>query len=288
MKNLIEKSTLYIVATPIGNLKDITLRALDVLQGVDCIAAEDTRQSGKLLKHYGVTTPAVALHEHNERQFAQHIIDKILSGESWALISDAGTPLISDPGYYLISQALSQGLHIVPVPGVSSVITALCASGLPTDRFAFEGFLPPKQQGRRKLFAELARETRTLIFFESPHRIKAALEDMEFVLGTERSVVFARELTKTFETIRSQPLGQLRKWLEQDPNQQKGEMVLLLPPEISSVQNRVIEQEGERVLRILLDQLPVKQAVSLAVDITGVKKNVLYQMALRFKSNSGV
>jgi len=283
MKNLIEKNTLYVVATPIGNLKDITFRALEVLQTVDCIAVEDTRQSGKLLKHFAINTPTHALHEHNERLVAQHIIDKISAGEVWALISDAGTPLVSDPGYHLIKLAREQGVRVVPVPGPSAVIAALSVSGLPTDRFAFEGFLPAKQQARRKLLETLARDSRTLIFFESPHRILACLEDMERVLGEDRPLVFARELTKTFETLRQDSIANLRQWVQQDPNQQKGEMVLLLPAYTDPEQQVRESEQAERILRILLSELPHKQAVSLAVKLTGLKKNTLYDMALKFK-----
>lgn len=283
MKTLLEKNTLYVVATPIGNLKDITHRALEVLSAVDRIAAEDTRQSGKLLKHYGIATPCTALHEHNERIIASDIIDKIKAGETWALISDAGTPLISDPGYYLISLAVEQEIRVVPIPGVSAVLAALSAAGLPTDRFAFEGFIPAKQGPRIKMLQRLANESRTLVFFESPHRIVASVRDMEEVLGPERVLVLARELTKTFETIRKDTLSGLRQWIEADPNQQKGEMVLLLPAKKTKGQEPEEHLEAQRILQILLNQLPVKQAVSLATEITGLKKNTLYDMALKIK-----
>lgn len=198
-----EGPTLYIVPTPIGNLADITQRAIEVLSNVDIIAAEDTRHTGKLLSHFNIQTKTFALHDHNEQQKAQVLVEKLLSGQSIALVSDAGTPLISDPGYHLVTKCRQAGVRVVPLPGACAVITALSASGLPSDRFSFEGFLPPKSKGRKDKFLEIASVERTCIFYESPHRILDSLQDMLDVLGSEREVVLARELTKTFETIQA-------------------------------------------------------------------------------------
>lgn len=198
-----EQGTLYIVPTPIGNLGDITERAVQVLSQVDLIAAEDTRHTGRLLSHLNISTRTFALHDHNEQQKAQVLAEKLSQGQSIALVSDAGTPLISDPGYHLVNQCRAAGLRVVPLPGACAVIAALSASGLPSDRFSFEGFLPPKSKGRRDKFLELAKVERTCIFYESPHRIMDSLDDMLAILGEERQVVLARELTKTFETIQA-------------------------------------------------------------------------------------
>ncbi len=220
-----EGATLYIVPTPIGNLGDITQRALDVLAQVDVIAAEDTRHTGKLLAHFNIQTKTFALHDHNEQHKAQALVDKLLSGQSIALVSDAGTPLISDPGYHLVNQCRQAGVKVVPLPGACAVITALSASGLPSDRFSFEGFLPAKSKGRKDKFLEIAKVERTCIFYESPHRINESLQDMLEILGPDRQVVLARELTKTFETIQGLPLGELIEWINQDENRKRGEMV---------------------------------------------------------------
>ncbi|HAS7981716.1 TPA: 16S rRNA (cytidine(1402)-2'-O)-methyltransferase [Vibrio cholerae] len=217
---------LYIVPTPIGNLGDITQRALDVLASVDMIAVEDTRHTGKLLAHFNISTKTFALHDHNEQQKAQVLVDKLLSGLSIALVSDAGTPLISDPGYHLVTQCRQAGVKVVPLPGPCAVITALSASGLPSDSFSFEGFLPAKSKARKDKLLEIAKVSRTCIFYESPHRICESLQDMLDVLGGEREVVLARELTKTFETIQGMPLAELITWIAEDDNRKKGEMVL--------------------------------------------------------------
>lgn len=278
----IEKGVLYIVATPIGNLGDMTARAIDVLRAVDVIAAEDTRHSLPLLRHFGIKTPLLAFHEHNEREVGPAIIRRLQEGQAVALISDAGTPLISDPGYQLVRLARDQGVKVSPVPGASALIAALSVAGLPTDRFVFEGFLPARAAARRERLKQLRGETRTLVFYESSHRIVEALRDMAEVFGAQREAVLVRELTKRFETVRGDSLGNLCRWVQEDADQQKGEFVLLVhgaPP----VEEDAMQAEAERVLRVLLEELPVKQAVSIAVRLTGLKKNLLYQQAVRMQ-----
>ncbi len=271
--------TLYVVATPIGNLGDMSARAIAVLQQVDLIAAEDTRHSGPLLQHFGITTSCIACHDHNEREIAAGLVARIAAGESIALISDAGTPLISDPGYHLVRTAREAGVAVVPVPGASAVIAALSVSGLPSDRFSFEGFLPAKSSARRQRLQTLVDESGTLIFYESTHRIEESLADMAAVFGPERYVVIAREITKRFETVHGDTLVNLIAWIAADANQCKGEFVVLVhgaeKPETSE-----IDAEAERILKLLLEELPVKQAAALAAKITGAKKNALYQLAL--------
>ncbi|MGD8109823.1 16S rRNA (cytidine(1402)-2'-O)-methyltransferase [Vibrio sp. TRT 17S01] len=274
-----EIPTLYIVPTPIGNLGDITQRAIEVLSGVDLIAAEDTRHTGKLLSHFSIQTKTYALHDHNEQQKAQVLVDKLLEGQSIALVSDAGTPLISDPGYHLVTKCRQAGVKVVPLPGACAVITALSASGLPSDRFSFEGFLPPKSKGRKDKFLEISKAARTCIFYESPHRIIDSLEDMLDILGPEREVVLARELTKTFETIQGLPLGELIEWVKSDDNQQKGEMVLLVHGFRESVED-TLPDEATRTLAILTKELPLKKAAALAAEIYNLKKNALYKWGL--------
>jgi len=275
-------SELYVVATPIGNLSDISARAIEVLKRVDLIAAEDTRHSFRLLNHLGIQKPMLSYHDHNEGQQTQNLLEKLKSGQVVALISDAGTPLISDPGYQLVRQAHENNITVIPVPGPCALITALSASGLPSDRFTFEGFLPSKQRARLACLEQLKNESRTLIFYESTHRIVASLEDMASVFGKDRRAVIARELTKTFETLRGDKLGLLCEWVNGDANQQKGEVVVLvrgadaLPKDEARV-------EVEKVLSVLLEELPVKQAAQLAAKITGGKKNALYQLALEMK-----
>ena len=275
----VESGVLYVVATPIGNLGDITERARAVLAAVDVIAAEDTRHSGRLLQHLQITTPTIALHEHNERERAPQLIERLQQGASVALISDAGTPLVSDPGFHLVRLAREQAIKVVPVPGASAMLAALAASGLPSDRFSFEGFLPAKSGARKKCLEALADDNRTLIFYETPHRIVEALADMVSVFGEERYVVLARELTKTFETIKGDAVGGLLQWVRNDANQQKGEMVLLVKGAGESADGKH-EQEGRRILKVLLEELPLSQASSLAAKISGSKKKSLYQYGL--------
>lgn len=279
----IEEGILYVVATPIGNLGDMTPRAVEVLQKVDAIAAEDTRHSAGLLRHFAIATPMFALHEHNERQRSAVLLQRLAAGEKIALISDAGTPLISDPGYVVVREAQQAGIRVVPLPGASALIAALCASGLPTDRFCFEGFLPAKAGARRRQLELLREETRTLAFYESPHRILDSLADMVGVFGPGREAVLARELTKTFETIRHAPLGELLAWVQADANQQKGEFVLLLHGVAKEAE--VLDAEACRIAGILAEELPHKQAAALASRISGAKKNALYQYLLSEKSS---
>lgn len=274
-----EVPTLYIVPTPIGNLGDITQRALDVLSNVDIIAAEDTRHTGKLLSHFNIQTKTFALHDHNEQQKAQVLVEKLLAGQSIALVSDAGTPLISDPGYHLVNQCRQAGVKVVPLPGACAVITALSASGLPSDRFSFEGFLPAKSKGRKDKFLEIAKAERTCIFYESPHRITESLQDMLAILGPERDVVLARELTKTFETIQGLPLGELIEWIEEDDNRKRGEMVLLIHGYRDSAEESLPE-EALRTLGILVKDLPLKKAAAATAEIYNLKKNALYKWGL--------
>ena len=276
--------TLYVVATPIGNLDDITARALKVLREVSLIAAEDTRHSARLLQHFGIETPLAACHEHNERDHGGRFLSRLLSGEDVALISDAGTPLISDPGFHLVRSAQAAGVRVVPVPGACALIAALSAAGLPSDRFSFEGFLPAKASARRGRLEGVREESRTLIFYEAPHRLLESLEDMRGVFGGDRQAVLARELTKTFETLKGAPLAELCAWVAADANQQRGECVVLVggwqPPEGEDS----VSAEAVRVLELLLAEMPVKRAAALAAEITGVRKNLLYQEALKRQS----
>lgn len=278
----IKKGSLYIVATPIGNMGDITERALKTLADVDVIAVEDTRRSGQLLRNFEISTSMIAVHEHNERQICDSLLKRIENGKSIALISDAGTPLLSDPGYFLVHQAKEKGISVIPIPGVSAVITALSVAGLPTDRFVFEGFLPAKSAARQQKLEKVKDDLRTVIFYEAPHRIVEMLKDCQSVFGGERKVVLARELTKTFETVHGDKLDSLIPWVEADENQKKGEFVVLIHG-AAAREDTGIDAESERILLILLKDLPVKQAAALAANITGLKKNALYQFALSLK-----
>lgn len=276
--------TLFVVATPIGNLEDISARALRVLREVALIAAEDTRHSSRLLQHFGIGTPLAACHEHNEREEGSRFLVRLQAGEDVALISDAGTPLISDPGYHLVRQARAAGIRVVPVPGACALIAALSAAGLPSDRFIFEGFLPAKVAARRARLELLKEEPRTLIFYEAPHRILECLADLATVFGVERPALLGRELTKTFETLQGLPLGQLHAWVEADVNQQRGECVLVVAGWQAPQGEEAVNAEAIRVLDLLLGELPVKRAATLAAEITGVRKNLLYQLALERKA----
>jgi 16S rRNA (cytidine1402-2'-O)-methyltransferase len=275
--------TLYVVATPIGNLEDISARALRVLKEVSLIAAEDTRHSSRLLAHFGIQTPLAACHEHNEREEGGRFLGRLQTGENIALISDAGTPLISDPGYHLVRQARAAGVAVVPVPGACALIAALSAAGLPSDRFIFEGFLPAKAAARRARLETLKEEPRTLIFYEAPHRILESLRDFEDVFGGGRVAVLGRELTKTFETLKGLPLGQLRAWVEADSNQQRGECVVLVEGWHAPQDESAVSAESLRVLDLLLAEMSLKRAAAIAAEITGVRKNLLYQAALERK-----
>jgi 16S rRNA (cytidine1402-2'-O)-methyltransferase len=276
----IETGVLYVVATPLGNRKDISFRAVEVLTKVDLIAAEDTRHSRPLMRHLGIETPLLAMHEHNERQQMDKLISRLREGESVALISDAGTPLISDPGFPLVRECHRQGIQVSPIPGPNAAVCALSAAGLATDRFRFEGFPARTPSARREQLEGLRGETVTLVFYESSHRVAACLSDMAQVFGPRRPAVLARELTKLHETIIRATLAELVDRLAGDPLQRKGEFVILVAGAEKPAQ---LATETERILRLLLDELPLKQAALLASRITGEKKNRLYQLALTWQ-----
>ncbi|OGT61842.1 MAG: 16S rRNA (cytidine(1402)-2'-O)-methyltransferase [Gammaproteobacteria bacterium RIFCSPHIGHO2_12_FULL_43_28] len=275
--------TLYVVATPIGNLQDITLRALHVLKVVDRIAAEDTRHSAQLLKHFSIHKPILSLHEFNERERVLEVINYLENGESIALLSDAGTPLINDPGYRLVREAKAKGMTVVPIPGACALITALSAAGLPTDKFTFEGFLSAKQEARHQQLISLSSETRTMIFYEAPHRLLATLRVMVEVFGGERVATVARELTKLHETISLSNLQTLVNQFEAAPDTLRGEVVILVQG-VEKAREEAARVSPDVVLSILLTELPLKQAAALASKITGERKNVLYEMALAMKN----
>ncbi len=276
--------TLYLIATPIGNLGDITFRAIEILKKVQVIAAEDTRHSRKLLQHYLITTPMISLHNFNEATRVTQLMERLEAGESVGLISDAGTPLISDPGFALVRAAQQAKISVVPIPGACAAITALCSSGLPTDRFVFEGFLPAKTVARQGRLSEIKEEPRTVVFYESPHRIKAMLKDLITVLGPARRITMARELTKQYETICQDEAAKLLEWIEKNPEQQLGEFVLVVAG--SETEKNRDEMDVDHVLSILVAELPTKQAASLCSKITGHKKNELYERALLLKSSN--
>ncbi len=281
-RSSVTPATLYLVATPIGNLADITQRATEVLAQVDIIAAEDTRHSQRLLSYLGIKSKLLAYHEHNEDYMTPKLLDELASGKSIALISDAGTPLISDPGYRLVTQGHDRQVKIVPVPGVCAAITALSAAGLATDAFTFEGFPPAKQGARLHFLEPLAAQSRTMIFYISCHRIVETLKDMRSVFGENRRVTFARELTKTFETIKRTTLSELVDWVEADDNQRKGEIVLVVEGKAAEV---VDSTQVDHFLSVLLAELPVKQSVKLVVKMTGEHKNDIYKRALELKNS---
>lgn len=269
---------LFVVATPIGHLDDMTFRAIDILKSVSIVAAEDTRQSAQLFKHYNISTQLTACHDHNESNKIEQLVQKLLAGDDIALISDAGTPLISDPGFKLVRAAQEHGIRVVPVPGACAAIAALSAVGLPSDRFSFEGFLPSKASQRISQLEKLKNETQTLIFYEAPHRILECVKNMAEVFGENRPVGFAREITKTFETIKKMTLKDLVSFIENDHNQEKGEIVLVVggAPEKTDLKQEKLDE----LLKRLLQDLSVKAASQLAADLTGVKKKVAYQRAL--------
>jgi len=275
---------LYIVATPIGNLDDISARALKILNSVDVIAAEDTRHSQRLLSHFGIQQKCIPYHDHNDEKQSQNLVERLESGSSIALISDAGTPLISDPGYRVVRLARQHSVAVVPIPGASAPITALSAAGLPTDRFSFEGFLPAKGAARRKVYERLVAEPRTMVFFESPHRILDSLRDAEMVLGGDREAVFVRELSKTFETFIPGSLADIRAKVEADDNQRRGEMVLMIAGAEKPDSSEALTPEQEHCLSVLCAELSTKQAASLASSITGLPKKKCYQRALELKA----
>jgi 16S rRNA (cytidine1402-2'-O)-methyltransferase len=273
-----------VVATPIGNLRDITLRAMETLTKVDVVAAEDTRHTTQLLSHFGIQAKLTALHEHNERSAGQKLVELLKSGKSVALVSDAGTPCVSDPGAILIALARDADITVVPIPGANAAITALSASGITAPHFLFYGFLPARPAQRRSELDALKALPYTLVFYEAPHRMPDCVADLAAVLGGARSLTLARELTKTFETIHTCPLGEAHAWLKADTNRQRGEFVLLVegaPP----VDEQAIDSETRHTLEVLLGELPLKQAVKLAAEISGAKKNALYELALTLRSS---
>ncbi len=273
--------TLYIVATPIGNLSDITQRALDTLNEVDLIAAEDTRHSGKLLSHFGIKTKMFALHDHNEKQKAQSILDQISEGKNIALISDAGTPLISDPGYNLVNMAREQNVFVTPIPGPSAVITALCAAGLPTDKFLFAGFLPVKQQAKLSILSSYKNADFTTVFYESPRRVIDTLKHIAEALGNDKQIVVAKELTKHYESFKTGTAEEIISWFGEDKDRQQGEMVVMLAPnkEVSE-----LSPEAETLMKALMEELPTKKAAAITAKIHDLKKNDLYKLALSWQS----
>lgn len=269
--------TLFVVATPIGNLADLSPRALDTLRSVAAICAEDTRHTRQLLSHFGIERPLVALHEHNEEAISARVVERVLAGESLALVSDAGTPLVSDPGYRVVRAARAAGVRVSPIPGACAAIAALSVAGLPSDRFIFEGFLPAKSSARRERLSRLASETRTVVFYESSHRIEESLADMSAVFGDARQAVLARELTKLFETVLDGSLAELHAQVVADPNQRKGEFVVMVQGAGDDAEAQLIE--GQRLYAKLSEHLPPSTAAKLAADISGAPRKSLYGQA---------
>ncbi|MCG8277754.1 16S rRNA (cytidine(1402)-2'-O)-methyltransferase [Stenotrophomonas sp. NLF4-10] len=267
-------ATLYVVATPIGNLADLSPRAQEVLRSVAAICAEDTRHTGQLLSHFGIGKPLVALHDHNEEAMAERVVARLLGGESLALVSDAGTPLVSDPGFRLVRAARAAGVRVRPVPGACAAIAALSVAGLPSDRFVFEGFLPAKAAARRERLQRLAGETGTLVFYESSHRIVESLADMAAAFGGERPAAVARELTKLFETVLDGTLAQLRAAVEADDNQRKGEFVVMVQGAGDDGEAKIAE--GRRLYARLHEHLPPSTAAKLAAELSGAPRKALY------------
>ncbi len=274
MSNVSAAGVLYVVATPIGNLGDLSPRALDTLRSVAAICAEDTRHTRQLLSHYGIEQSLIALHEHNEADIADRIVARLQAGESLALVSDAGTPLVSDPGFRLVAAARAASIKVSPIPGPSALIAALSVAGLPSDRFAFEGFLPAKAGARRERLAELASESRTQIFYESSHRIEDMLADAVVAFGSDRPAVIAREISKLFETILDATLAGLHARVMADANQRKGEFVVIIQGVCDAADAKLIE--GRRVYAKLIEHLPPSTAAKLAAEITGAPRKALY------------
>jgi len=272
--------SLYIVATPIGNLKDISKRALEILEQVDLIAAEDTRHSGQLLQNYSITTNLVAYHDHNEVAATDMLINKLVAGIDVALISDAGTPLVSDPGYRLVKAAHEHGVEVVPIPGASALLAALSASGLATDRFSFEGFLPTRKAARQARLGDLKQKSRTLVFFESPHRIEKMLDDLVDIFGSGRLATIAREMTKRFEQISHGELGTLREKLSSEEIVIRGEFVVV----VSGANESKFDYDELKLMKALLEELPPGKAANVAHKLTGVAKKYYYDLALTLKS----
>ena len=276
------KPTLYVVATPIGNLRDASLRSLDVLKSVDAVAAEDTRVTAKLLNHYGIANKLIALHEHNEKRMVQQVLALLAAGQSVALVSDAGTPAVSDPGAHLVAAAIDAGYRVTPVPGANAAVTALSAAGLTAPHFLFYGFLPARAAERKRELAELRNLPYALVFYEAPHRIADSIADLRAAFGDARRIVIARELTKMFETIHACTLAEAIGWIEGNADRRKGEFVLILDGQ-PVIRGGEEQAQTQRVLEVLLAELPLKQAVTLATKITGARKNELYELALKLK-----
>jgi 16S rRNA (cytidine1402-2'-O)-methyltransferase len=270
---------LYVVATPIGNLRDITLRALDVLGAVDVIAAEDTRTTGNLLKHYSLLKQMFALHQHNERMTVAKVAELLHCGKSVALVCDAGTPAISDPGGAVIKILREQGYKVMPIPGANAAVCALSVAGFSTPHFLFYGFLPSKTSARRRELESLKPCPYSLVFYEAPHRILECVDDLSAVLGESREITIARELTKVFESIHTCTLGSASAWLQGDPDRQKGEFVLIISG-AEGQKGSDLSEEAQRILKLLLSELPLKLAVKLAAEISGESRNALYSAAL--------
>lgn len=280
IKASMPSGTLYVVATPIGNLQDFSPRAQSILQQVKLIAAEDTRHSRQLLSHFAIHTPLLALHEHNEQTASQKLLQHLYAGDDIALISDAGTPLISDPGARLVSAAHQQQIPVSPIPGASALIAALSAVGFAADQFSFLGFLPPKSHARQQFLQKHREAPHTLVFYEAPHRIQDCVADLCLVFGAEREAALVKELSKVFETVKRGTLGELQNWLNSKAEYSKGEFVVLLA---GVTIERELDVQTEQVLRVLLAELPIKQASRLASQITGLPKNALYAQALTWQ-----
>ena len=272
---------LYVVATPIGNLADFSYRAVEILKKVDLIAAEDTRHVKMLLQHYAINNKVISLHQHNEEKAAPGLVDKIKQGQSIALVSDAGTPLLSDPGMPLVKLAKQEGVEVSPIPGACALIAALSVSGLPVTRFTFEGFLPRTSSARKAFFTSRKNETATWVYYESSHRILASLEDLLEIISGDRRIVVARELTKLYETVVNDSLDHVLEQVKNDANMQKGEFVVLVEGAVIEKKNASITEEQQRILAVLLKECSIKSAVAMAVEITGARKKVLYQAALK-------
>jgi 16S rRNA (cytidine1402-2'-O)-methyltransferase len=273
----VERGTLYVVATPIGNLADLSPRAQAVLRAVDLILAEDTRHSRRMLTHFGIHTPLLAYHDHNERRLCAGLALRLASGESMALISDAGTPLLCDPGFHLLETVHGAGLRVISIPGPSALVAALAVSGLPVERFAFEGFLPAKREARRKRLAALSRELRTMVFYEAPHRVGETLEDLASLCGPDRPAAIAREITKLHEEAHRATLAGLLAWLRERPERAQGELVIVVAPAEATDDD---EESDRRLLTILLGYLSPSQAAAAASAISGHGRNGLYRLAL--------
>jgi 16S rRNA (cytidine1402-2'-O)-methyltransferase len=281
-----EASTLYVVATPIGNLRDVTLRALDVLRSVNIVAAEDTRHTRRLLDHYGIGAKLVAAHEHNERAAAARVVEWLRAGQSVALVTDAGTPAVSDPGAGLVREVRAAGCRVVPIPGPSAVVTALSAAGIESTAFLFLGFLPARSDARRETIEAHGKLDAPVLYYEAPHRVRETVADLLAVLGPERRLTLARELTKVFESIHECTLGEASAWLDADANRARGEFVLIVhaAPPRDAADARA--HESMRVLEVLMRELPASQAAKLAARITGAGRNDLYEAALRLRQDA--